>query len=84
MITPPEEPSRHIGPRYVKNIYLYIFIPNPWFFPCSSLVEVLGLRMALPLEGLGKDRGLCLGFSTLVEPFESNIGLSFFVVVFHA
>ena len=80
----PEQPSRDIVPRYVRNIYLYIFIPNPWFFPFSSLVEVLGLKMVLPRENLGKDRGLCLGFSTLVEPFESDIGLSFFVVVFHA
>ena len=40
--------------------------------------------MALPLEDLGKDRGLCLGLSTLVEPFDCGIGLSFFVVVFHA
>jgi len=39
--------------------------------------------MALPLEDPGNDRGLCLGFSTLVEPFKSDIGLSFFVVVFH-
>ena len=40
--------------------------------------------MALPQEDLGKDKGLCLGFSTLGEQFEPDIDLSFFIIVFHA
>ena len=74
----PEEPSRAIGPRYVKTLYLYIFVPNPSLVPCSYPIDILALKMALPLEGIGKNRGLCWDFSTLVKPFECHVGLSSF------